>query len=338
MLIILLQNFLMPDKAISLPVFYGTLSDFTRIKLDFINAQILVFKSKLCKKNFKRIMHPELFEAYYKNICTEPPNIHLHEDENYKQFILVPIDINQPFEEKNWNHFFRLIQALYPSDFALVKIFEMEPFENFFRSGSFIYYGFRSTSTGNYFSNFLGIYKKEYSFVNSFLRNYFVSSQQLEYLQYILSVYTNSLQEPNPTFRFLSLIICLEVTVDSPEQLTYRLKRNVALLCGEDKETCQWVYDNVGNLYSLRSDIVHGTIKPNFKNFQGYYEYLRNLVARLIRELIIHNIPDLTTLNRKLNTLGFGQNRSISHGYRFSDYPISGNLNVLYTTLIKYKR
>ena len=143
--------------------------------------------------------------------------------------------------------------------------------------------------------------------------------------------------DTNKIYQYLSLIICLEVTVHGPGELTYRLKRNIALLCGNSTESCTRIYENIDQLYSLRSAITHGNIKPSLKNFEEYFEYLKTLVARLIRELVVHNVPTVEQLNKKLTALGYGQNKLISQNYSPSKYPIIDNVKLSYTAIQKYK-
>jgi hypothetical protein len=96
------------------------------------------------------------------------------------------------------------------------------------------------------------------------------------------------------------------------------------------------IYANINELYKLRSDIVHGQINPSYKNFPEYFGYLKMLVARLIRELIIHNIQNVSELNKKITALGFGQNHLISEKYKRYKYPILDTMRLSYRSIGKY--
>ena len=232
-------------------------------------------------------------------------------------------------------NFYQLMLSIYPSDFTLLEIIHLHPLDDNYQSAGKSFYSFKSTGE-KYFENFMFIDKTEYAFVKRYIRKYFQSSKQLKYLKYILSVYSDSFLETNPTYQYISLIICLEVIVEGKEQLTYKLRRNTALLCGKDIEGCKRIYNNVNQLYKLRSAIVHGEIKPSYKNFKEYHEYLKKLVARLIRELVVHNIPTIEELNEKITTLGYGQNNLISKNYVTSKYPFLDNIHLSYKAIQKY--
>jgi hypothetical protein len=114
------------------------------------------------------------------------------------------------------------------------------------------------------------------------------------------------------------------------------LKRNTALLCGDNENACKRIYENVNQLYKLRSAVVHGNINPSYKNFREYHDYLKTLVGRLIRELTVHNISTVAALNEKLTELGYGQNKLVSQNYSQSKYPILENISLSYKAIQKY--
>lgn len=268
-------------------------------------------------------------------ITTDEEKYSLYEKRYIRKYAIVPIEVNVLFTEEQWFHFYELILSIYPSDFSIIKVIHLSPLgEHYQRSGQ-TFYHFRPSGEG-YFENFMHIGRREYKFVSQFLRTYFQSSLDLQYLKYILSVFSNSFSQRNAIYQYLSLIICLEVTVEGNEQLTYKLKRNIALLCGDSVETCKLIFNNVNQLYKLRSAIVHGNIKPSYKHFREYHDYLKTLVARLIRELIVHNIPTIEGLNEKLTSLGYGQNKLISKNYTKYKYPIIGNVTLSFKSIQKY--
>lgn len=225
--------------------------------------------------------------------------------------------------------------SVYPSDFSLVQTIQFDPIGQYYQCSGKSDIAFKPSGNG-YFDNFMFITKAEYSFVKKYLANYFHSSLKLKYLKYLLSVYSNSFLENNPIFQYISLIICLEVIVEGKEQLTYKLRRNTALLCGNNIENCKRIFKNVEQLYKLRSAIVHGEIKPSYKHFKDYHSYLKMLVARLIRELVVHNIQTIEELNEKITSLGYGQNKQISKDYIYYKYPIVDNIHLSYKAIQKY--
>lgn len=325
----------MPQAKLDIPIFYGTYADLTRLDLSFMNGSILIYRGKKFRNFFKKILNPKTFASSYAQITSDPQQNNIYENDKVKRYSIVPVDINKPFTQEHFQHFHQLILSIYPSDFTLLIVLHLNFDGDKYLDGGGSYYHFTPTGK-NYFDNFMFINKHEYKFVRNYIKKYFYSSYSLSYLKYILSVFSHSFLESSPIHKYLSLIICLEVIVEGPEQLTYRLKRNIALLCGDSKATCKLIYKNVDQLYKLRSAIVHGTVNPSYKNFSDYYDYLKTLVARLIRELVVHNVSSIQTLNEILTSLGFGQNKLISDGYQPSKYPIIDNVTLSFKAIQKY--
>lgn len=326
----------METTEIKIHVFYGSLSDLTKIDLRFINAQIQVFKGRKFKSTFKRIFPKDSFERNYKLLTDESISLNLILDEEVKLYAIVPLDISKPFNNEHIEHLYSLLLAYSPSDLSIVKTITLI-LKNSSAQVRFSSHNKFISSGDDYYDNFLHINSVEYKFLNRYLSTYFHKSLELNYVRYILSVYTNSFFELNPIYQFISLMICLEVIVDGKEQLTYKLKRNIAILCGETIEHCRNIYTNIDQLYKLRCAIVHGEIKPSYTNFQEYHKYLKMITARLIRELIIHNIPTVADLNIRLTEIGYSQNKLLSSNYTYSKYPIIDYIELKYQKIQKYK-
>jgi len=322
-------------KKLDIPVFYGTYANLTRLDLSFANAEIVIYKGKKFRTCFKGLLDPSVFDRDYKVLTLEDKKFFVPQDKILKKYAIIPIDIHKPFTTDIWYHFYQLVLSIYPSDFALIEILHLTLSEDKYRDGGKSFYQFKTTGE-KYLDNFMFIASPEYAFVRKYLKNYFESSRNLKYLKYILSVYTNSFFEENLIYQYISLMICLEVIVEGKEQLSYKLKRNTAILCGRSMESCKLIFNNVDQLYKLRSAIVHGEIKPSYKHFKEYHEYLKKLVARLIRELVVHNIPTITELNNKLTSLGYGQNKLISANHINFKYPLLDNIQLSYKAIQKY--
>jgi hypothetical protein len=324
----------MTEYDLNIPIFYGTSSDLARIDLSFMNGEIVACKGVKFRSFLKTLLSPERFKSSYEHIVNNQQNI-VFEDKHFKRYAIMPIDINKPFLDDDWSHFHRLMLSLYPSDFNIIRVIHLNLSKHQYEIISYSDNSFQP-SGDNYFDNFMYIGKSEYNFVKKYLWTYFHSSRNLKYVKYILSIFSSSFFDSNPIYQYLSLIICLEVIVYGNEQLTYRLKRNVALLCGNDVASCERIFENVNQLYKLRSAIVHGGINPKYQKFQEYFEYLQKLVAKLILELIIHDVPTVENLNNKLTALGYGQNHLISSKYKKFKYPLFDNIRLSYKTIQKY--
>ena len=326
----------MLQNQIHIPVFYGTFANLTKIDLDFMNARIVLYKGRHFREAFQKLLHPEVFQYSYLDAVYEDKNYIIIDSNRTRRYAIVPIDYNKPFLEEHWNHFHQMMLSIYPSDFALLEVIHLDLYKEQYEIGGKSIFDFKRSGSG-YSDNFMFILPQEYKFVRSYLKRYFQSSLHLKYVKYILGVYSNSFSESNPIYQYLSLIICLEVTVEGNEQLTYKLRRNIALICGSNQDSCERIYENINQLYKLRSAIVHGDISPSYKNYREYHDYLKQLVARLIRELIVHNISTVTELNKRITALGYGQYDQISKNYSASRCPIVGNVRLFYKAIQKYK-
>lgn len=312
----------MHQNTVDIPVFYGTFADLTRINLDFVNAKIVLYRGRAFMSTLKRLLSEEEFDLVYEDLKLNGNNPEIIENSALRRFAIIPINTEKAFLRKYWMHFYQLLLAIYPSDFSLLEEIHLHTVAQSYEYTGYSTYQFRTTGK-NYSNNFLKMKKSEYRFFRDHFKNYFFSSLKLKYLKYMISVYSASFQEPNPIFRYISLIICLEIIVEGREQLSYRIKRNTAILCGTTVDNCTLIFNNVNQLYKLRSAILHGQVKPNNKHFEEYHSYLRNLVSTLIIELAVHNIPTVAELNQKITSLGFGQRSFISSNYLRLKHPLS---------------
>ncbi|MEO6832365.1 MAG: hypothetical protein ABI378_08125, partial [Chitinophagaceae bacterium] len=329
------SNLTMQQNTLDIPIFYGTFADLTKLDLSLINGKIVLHKGRHFRECFKKLLHPDAFESSYKMNVNDFDNHPIYERDKVKRYAIVPLDCEKPLLEENWRHFHQMMLSLIPSDFALIEIIRLNLYNGRYQGVLKYSYNFEP-SDEKIFGNFMFIAPQEYKFVRAYIKKYFYPSLNLKYIKYILSTYASSFKEPNPIYQYLGLIICLEVTIEGNEQLTYRLKRNTALLCGTKISECRRIYDNLNQLYKLRSAIIHGNINPSYKYFKDYHHYLKTLVARLIRELTVHNIADVAQLNKKLTELGYGQNRLISKNYSSAKYPILDNTQLAYIKIDNY--
>jgi hypothetical protein len=106
----------------------------------------------------------------------------------------------------------------------------------------------------------------------------------------------------------------LESITNGNTELLYRIRRNVAVICGKNIESSQIIFDNINTIYKLRSKIVHGSDFSDDKVFE-YLDYLQCIVSKLIIELLIHNIPNLEMLNKNITALGFGHRDKLSNNW-----------------------
>ena len=103
---------------------------------------------------------------------------------------------------------------------------------------------------------------------------------------------------------FISLCMAMETIVDGTNELTYRMRRSMALLCAENSYHAKQIYNSVKLVYDLRSGIVHGG-GVDFTLIGQYIPYLRALISRLIIKLVRLNVKTATELQDMLVFMGF---------------------------------
>jgi hypothetical protein len=107
----------------------------------------------------------------------------------------------------------------------------------------------------------------------------------------------------------------METIVEGKEQLSYRIRRNFALLNGSTVEECRLIEKNVQKIYELRSKLVHGETSKTYEELQPNFNYLRSLISFAIIELINTGSIDRITLNQKINELGYGDKYKLCSTY-----------------------
>lgn len=123
--------------------------------------------------------------------------------------------------------------------------------------------------------------------------------------------YINSFEMSHYSMQFLNLIMSFEGLIEGPNELSYRLKRGIAILCGTSIDSCENIFSNITKAYSLRSKIAHGE-NPDLKLVHQYLPYFIYLASRFLIELLNHEFSDKTKLNKLLNQSGYNSASSLS--------------------------
>ena len=225
---------------------------------------------------------------------------------------LVPIDFQIVLQEGVYNNILQILLIAYPSDFRALSIV------------SFTVTGPNAVFNGETEINILPWRQ------NDMRQPLKVESQQLpaleklfevyfktgipKYLIHCIDSYTSHFYEWKMSLAYLSLCICFEALAEGKEQVTYRVRRNLSIINGTTIEMSDSVYRNVGLLYDLRSQIVHGE-EYDVPLLEEYLPYLKVLIASTILEMISQNIADRQELNDRINRIGFGEKTKLSGTY-----------------------
>jgi hypothetical protein len=242
----------------------------------------------------------------------------MHGDWEYMN-LLWPVDFNNPPTEKDYFEAIGAIKVIHPSELYIQNILSAQYFE-----GKGIY--FSGWSTYNHYHWYKYKEPQDHYFVypeehiqetNDFLAFYKDNYNKRGYIQNAIRYYLDSFNVNSAEMSFICLCICLETIVPGNEQLSYRFRRNLAVLCAESYERGKRIYKNANLLYNYRSKLVHsGMTSKDFAKFELFFEYAQILASRMIIEMMLHDIPSIEDLDKKLTEFGFGQGNSISEGYK----------------------
>lgn len=233
--------------------------------------------------------------------------------------LLWPIDLKNPPELSDYFEAVEAIRIISPSEIFIQNTFGIQYFEDvgIFVSGWSIdnsYQWLKYSNPEAHYFNYPIEYLKE---LNVFLAYYWKTYKERDYIVNAIRYYSDSFRVNSREMAFICLCICLETIVPGKDQLSYRFRRNLAVLCSDSKEQGDKIYENAKKLYALRSELVHaGLSKKGVENFESYYIYAQILASRMIIEMILHDFPTIKELDDKLTQFGFGHGNIISDKYK----------------------
>ncbi|GAA3972385.1 hypothetical protein [Hymenobacter antarcticus] len=282
----------------------GAKFDLAQIDFSFANYKYVPLNSSLIDEFL--ISQQKTDTDYLSTIRARYTRGHQIHDPHYA---ILPIDSNQI----SWNHAMRCIwlsTIAYPSD--LQKIYEI-------RYGRLSPISIVQTSMTEYdrYETFnpMQIPDGELSSLQEFLVLAFDRIGRDNYISQVVDAYLQSRQSSLVHHSYLSLTMALETILDGKDELTYRLKRAVAIILGRTIDSCEVLFGMVGHMYGLRSTIIHGE-KFKREELDYYLPTLEKLVSRLIIELIIHDVDTRISLGRIMNRSGFGDYSKISESHK----------------------
>lgn len=294
-----------------IPIFTGIHLDIRQFDFSFKDISIFDFRSKEFK-NYLNGLQAELGDEVRRFMRGSHKKIHFPFQVEYA------IVKNNPHSDYNYQDFHAIIDFLLiicPSDIHLFfelgfdvdnGRFRLEVATYWDKVGSLRYQNFNDSPIEN-------LPKFNKYEVEEFAKLYFKAIKH-SYINVAVGSYVSYFRASHLHFRYLSLFMALESTVDGANELSYRLKRNVAILCGDNKLDCFQIYKFLTTTYSLRSKVTHGE-KPDFDKIEKYTKPLEAIVSRSIIELIVHNISTCKEFNEITTGLGFGQRNEISKGW-----------------------
>lgn len=300
----------------NIAIFTGSFVDLNVLDFSMLNLRFMKFTSGEFNKLIKQTEHHKgQVTGVIKRILEE----HLDND---RLQVLLPIDFSQPVKKEDLWLVRNILLVIFPSDLAIVRIIDLQLIANKIGFAGILNYDYRTTGKST-FDNYLVHYPHEIESVNRFIPIYIERHATLPYLVKTIHAYLSSFFQSFMDMEYLSLCIALESIINGKTELTYRIKRNVAILLTNDIELGKIVFKNIGDVYDLRSAIAHST-GEKYDRIGVYLPYLRKVISRLIIELISLNINDIDKLNNELSYIGFGDRAKLSEHY--TEYSLSSSV------------
>lgn len=223
------------------------------------------------------------------------------------------MDLNNPPSENDYFEAIEAIRLIHPSEIYIRNILGAQYFDStgiYFSSWA-IYSTYHWYKYENPQEHYFIYPKENLTETNEFLAFYKENFKTRDYIRNAIRYYSDSFRVNSSEMSFICLCICLETVVPGKEQ------RNLSVLCSDSNERGKKIYSKANQLYGYRSKLVHsGMNSKDFKKFDLFFEYAQILASRMIIEMLLHDIPNIVDLDKKITELGFGQKKEISENYK----------------------
>ena len=294
------------SMEITIPVLSNTSYDLSKFDFSFKDIKIVDINSDEFEA-YIEAQQPNIKEA---NMSFPKSIIENAYGEYDKKYAIIKNNPKENFKYTDIIIVWKILLIIFPSDlqieYDIVYTFE----DGFFQRSYMSSYQKRGDYENYLFSD--DEYLEE---INEYIRLVFDRLNLTNYIGIAIENYLTSYSASHIHYQYLTLCIALESIISGNQELIYRIRRSVAILCGKDLFNCHRIYDNLNKLYTLRSKIIHGE-SFDYKKVAEYLPPLKSIVSRTIIELLIHNIPTNTELNLKITEVGFGDRTKISESWK----------------------
>lgn len=291
-----------------IPILAGASNDIS--KFDFTPYQIKILDIESNEfKNYITKLNPDAID-YNLRFVNEIIEDNKHK--STKNFAIVHFDSTDAFQLSRIYDVWKFLLILFPSDLNVLYELHVNTEDEYYQISSYITYEERST--GEYPGEPLFFMDSFLPDINKFILDYFCNLSDNGYLRLATESYTTSYYSSHTQHQYLQLMMSLESILDGSIELSFRLRRSIAVLLGDDIDSCRVIFDNLNKLYELRSKIIHGE-NFNYEAINTYLPCLKAIVSKVIMELLIHNVPTRKDLNSIINELGYGSKSKISNNW-----------------------
>lgn len=311
---------------ITIPVLCNSLYDLNKFDFSFKDITIYDIESENFKKYIEN-QQPDFFKANFNFFESIKENIHFEYD---KRYAIVKNNPKENFDYTDVINVWKILLIIFPSDLQIEHEINYLYEDNFFQR-SFMTTWNRKT-TGEHPGELLMSLDEDLPEINEYINLVFEKLRLENYIGLTIENYLTSYSASHFHYQYLTLCIALESIIYGNQELTYRLRRNVSIICGQDEYNCNNIYDNLNKLYSLRSKIIHGE-DYDIRKVIDYLKPIKSIVSRTIIELLIHDINNKEKLNHRLTEIGFGDRNKISSKWKHYKLNVLTMVEANWTTL-----
>lgn len=310
-------------------VLQGSLSDLSYLDFSKYNARVLKVSDpefKLFLDRYPSPQDPDYNWEIFKEMYDE-----LHGTQEL--YVLFPKNIQAQYSEQDILLCFKVMLLLFPSDLTITYIVSFQIIDkNTLHYCGDIGYDFHSTGIEDYYDNFIYINDKFLDEINEFINLFKLRYKRISFAKNALDSYLNSFRASDNAQAYLNLCICLESIIEGTTEISYRIKHHIALLCSDNKESAEIIFNNLNKIYTLRSKIIHGETY-SLEKIEDYLPYLRCLVSRMIIEIILLNVPERKKLDNILTFSGYNKKPNLSRDYKNMTLNITSFVNTFTNNL-----
>jgi|GEM_PF-6784070 len=256
------------EEKTSFPVYAGADADLSSLDLSFLGLRFLNVNSDEFRSIFEGVSIPDKPESS-NNI-----NGNNHMRMNYLTqkwfidsiYVLLPIDLTHKVMGPTPEMLRDAFLVMFPSDFTLYASLNCNLLDkkhlvitDFVILQEPPFRGEEISIGESIFKFFVNFKAEDVPEINQFLKLFFERIESLKYVQIALLNYVSTYFQNQLHMAFISLFMSLEtIGSKSHNEITYRIRRNCAVINGNTLEESRVIFANVGTLYDLRSSIVHG--------------------------------------------------------------------------------
>jgi hypothetical protein len=296
-------------KNIEIPILSGSYLDLTLIDMSFKAISIIDIQSAAFKEYSTKHSRPDDDGYTFSVMHTIFKDMYGDYD---KKYAVVPNNPTDSFDGEDIFNVWKILLIVHPSDLQIEYELNFQVEDGYLQTSGYV--GHNRRYTGDYPGKPLINTPKVIPEINEFIKRVFPLLNRTDYLGLCMYHYLTSYTASHYHYQYTSLFTALDCLISNGTELQYRLKRGIAILCGEDEYTSSLIFDKVHELSQLRNDIVHGN--PYLMiNVHNYLPNLKSLVSRVIIELLIHDLTQ-DALNDAFKRLGFGQREKLSKNWK----------------------